>query len=318
MKTLLRRVAVPIGLALIAFTAPGQTTQTFQAVVTVAPLQGLVKPLLPEGGELTTLMQPGRSEHGYEFTPGDLAKLAGADLVVYVGLGLEPKIAEWLAEHPDPSRRVVEFAQAVGIAADQSTHETAHQGSEIHGHADHVHDATCNHDHSGPDQHLWLDPVLVKQLIPAVQAAIQHALADRNAPDSVRNSVNAAAADLVTRIEAVDEEWRLSLAPLKGVSIVTHHNAFGRPAARYGFSVAEAIRTSEGAEPSPADLARIVASIKENRVKAIFVEPQFSPKVANRIAKAAKVKVATLDPLGDGDWFALMDANRKSIVENAK
>ena len=41
---------------------------------------------------VTVLMQPGKSEHGYEFTPADVAALATADLVVYVGLGLEGRI----------------------------------------------------------------------------------------------------------------------------------------------------------------------------------------------------------------------------------
>jgi len=283
----------------------------FKAVVTVAPLRGLVEPLLPAGSELTMLMQPGRSEHGYEFTPGDLAKLAEADLVVYVGLGLEPMIADWLAQNPDPTRRVVEFAAAVEI-------KPADPDADPHAGHDHEHDATCEHNHSGPDQHLWLDPVLVRRLIPVVRDSMQHALADQDASDETRRTVNAAADKLITRIERVDAEWAAAFAAAKGVSIVTHHNAFGRPAARYGFEVAETIRTREGEEPSPADLARIVGSIKSRKVKAIFVEPQFNPKVANRIAKAAKVKVASLDPLGTGDWFALMDANLKSIIENTK
>lgn len=298
-----------------------QGEKPFHAVVTVAPLQGIVEPMLPPGSTMTVLMQPGRSEHGYEFSPGDLAKLANADLVVYVGLNLEPKVAEWLRDHPNSKRRVVEFASAVGIGAEgvaadpHSSHEDGdgHKHEEAH---EHVHDATCEHNHLGPDQHLWLDPVLVKQLVPEIRAAIQHGLSDRNAADEIRNGVNERMDALLAKVEATDAAWKDAFATRQGAAIVTHHNAFGRPATRYGFVVADAIRTSEGAEPTPADIARVVAAIKEKKVQAIFVEPQFNPKVANRIAKVAKVKVAKIDPIGNGDWFGLMESNLKSIIEN--
>src|SRR5947209_8212964 len=78
-----------------------------RAVVTIAPLGGLVRPLLPAGAELTVLMPPGRSEHGYEFSPADMALAGSCDLLVYVGLNLEPRLRAAVQGRPSPARRVV-------------------------------------------------------------------------------------------------------------------------------------------------------------------------------------------------------------------
>jgi zinc transport system substrate-binding protein len=279
-----------------------------KVVVTVAPLKGIVEPLLPAGSELAVLMQPGRSEHGYEFSPKELSQLAGADVVVYVGLNLEPRVAEVLNATPDPKRRVVCFGEVVGL---QQAGEAAANPEHSH---DHEHGEACDH---GPvDQHLWLDPVLVKQLVPAVAAAVRSKMTEAGVEESGLAAIRDAELRHVHAIDVVDQEWRDGISKLGEVSIVTHHNAFSRPAERYGFKVAAVIRTMEGREPTPADIASVVSEIRAQKVRAIFVEPQFNAKTAERIAKSAKVKLGKLDPLGDGDWFALMRSNLASIRES--
>jgi zinc transport system substrate-binding protein len=279
------------------------------AVVTIAPLKGLIEPLLPPGSSVTILMEPGRSEHGYEFTPADMAAMAKADVFVYVGLGLEGRIESTLAKQTMPKRQVVCFADAVGIKAPQ-------EGEDRH--SDHDHDA---HEHEeGPgyvDPHLWLDPILVGQLVPALRDAVYKAEEVNGAvSEAERKRLDEVAASLSDRIKTVDQEWARRLAPLKDRPVVTHHNAFGRPAARYGFRVAAVLREIEGSEPTPGDIQKVVEAIRAQGVKVIFVEPQFNAVAAERIAQVANVKIGKLDPLGTGDWFALMKSNLDALVSN--
>ena len=56
------------------------------------------------------------------------------------------------------------------------------------------------------------------------------------------------------------------------------------------------------------------AAVKAEGLSTVFVEPQLSPAAGKRIASATGAKVATLDPLGSGDWFAMMEANRRAIA----
>lgn len=276
-----------------------------RAVVTIAPLAGLLRPLLPHDARLTILMPPGRSEHGYELSAADLTALMQADVVVYVGLGLEPGLQRALRQRPVPWRQEVCFARVVGLDEPVPDHDH-----------DHPHDRSHRHDHAA-DPHLWLDPVLVSGLIPALRQASEAAL--RNAgqlDDQQVRRLAEAHADLSARVQAVDEAYRQRLAPLVGAAIVTHHAAWGRLAERYGLRVVAVLRPVETSEPTPDALAQALVAIRQYGVNAIFIEPQFPPAAARRIADLANVRLATLDPLGRGDWFAMMEHNLDVLVSN--
>jgi ABC-type Zn uptake system ZnuABC Zn-binding protein ZnuA len=276
-------------------------------------LKGIVEPLLPPGSSVTVLMKPGRSEHGYEFTPSDLARLLRAGMVIYVGLNLEGKVEQVISESPSERRKDVCFADAVSIRVSTAD---ADASADEHNHAEdaHVHDEHC--DHGLIDQHLWLDPVLVKQFVPVLAVTVTDLLKARNADEAELERIANASRSLEARVLEVDTEWTTTIRDLKNPTIVTHHNAFSRPAERYGFTVATSMRIAEGRELGPSDLERVVKTIKSEGVRAIFVEPQFDPRIAQRIARTARVKLGTLDPLGDGDWFKLMASNLEALRSN--
>ena len=123
---------------------PVRAAGPIRVVVTVPPLAGLIKPMLPADANVTVLISPGRSEHGYEFTARDIAAMAQADMVFYVGLGLETQVEAYLRDHRSKTRRDISFAQAIGIGAATETHD------------DHAHEHEEEHVHAGPDPHLWL------------------------------------------------------------------------------------------------------------------------------------------------------------------
>lgn len=278
--------------------APGP----MRVVVTVPPLAGLVRPLLPAGASVTVLMSSGKSEHGYEFTPGDIAAIGNADLVVYVGAGLEEAVEEFLAKHPAGSRRQdVCFMSVAGFPTGTPPREEGQHDEE--------HEE--GHHHHGVDPHLWLDPQLCLKLVDALAPVVKKAA---EAAGASPGGVDAALAKEKADIVAMDLEYKTRLGPLKGYAIVTHHNAWQRPADRYGLKVAAVMREVEGAEMTPQAVASTVDAIRQQGARAVFVEPQFDRVAAQRIAEAAGVRLALLDPLGDGDWFKMMRTNLDSLV----
>ncbi len=288
-------------------TSQGVNAPRLHVVVTIPPLVGLVKPLLPVGSDVKLLMPPGRSEHGYEFTPSDLAAVAKADVLIYVGLGLEPRIEKEVKERPVPGRVVVSMSEALGIQAPEGGHDHPE-------HADHEHGPACDH---GPvDQHLWLDPRLVEEFVPRLASAITSAFTQAGAEAIVAMQVDDAARRLVDEVRRLHADHVERLAPLKGRAIVTHHNAFARLADRYGLVVADSIREFDNSDPTPKEVEQIIRTIRDRGVTTIFVEPNYNAKIAERLAKAAKVKLGRLDPLGDGDWFKMMRGNLDQLVTN--
>ncbi len=294
--------------------AASAPVQPLRIVVSVAPLVSLAADLAPPGSEVTALIPAGRSLHSYEVTPADIARLATADVVVYVGLALDPKVSDFLLSQPSSRRSVVCFADAVGLRLPDGF--TAHEGHDHGDEADHEGD---HEDNIEPpiDQHLWLDPVLVAALVPSLCDAIGEA---EGRWGTVREAETTRLAEakgsLLSRIEAMDAEYAERLRPLAGKSIVTHHDAFRRIADRYGLRIAAVIRPIESAEPTPGAIAAAAEAAKAQNAGAVFFEPQFDPASAERIAQAAGARLGRLDPEGDTDWFRLMRENLDSLVTN--
>jgi zinc transport system substrate-binding protein len=140
-----------------------------------------------------------------------------------------------------------------------------------------------------PDPHIWLDPELVKIQASTIAAALSQ-LDPVHAAEYKKN-LQALAADL----DRVNAELAAALAPLKGKSFMVYHPAFGYFAAAYGLK--QVAVESEGKEPSAKELADLIDRAKQEQVKVIFVEPQFSKKSAAAVAAAVGATVVAMDPL---------------------
>lgn len=278
-----------------------------RAIVSIPPLKGLVEPLLPEGSAIDVLIPPGVSEHGYEIPPSKMASLAKADLVVCVGLGLEPQVEKFLKSSPAGGRQVVWFASAAGISG-ADNHDHGHAHDHDHGH-DHDHD----HAHA-VDPHLWLDPVFANELVSKVAVAIGTlrgtAAVSASSPPGAPGS--AAVERHRAAIERIDAAYREELGRASRRTILVAHDAYGWLAKRYNLEVV-AISGLAAAEPTPAAMAEATRVAREKGLKIIFVEPQLGDGAGKRIAEATGLRVRTLDPLGDGDWFKMMRQNLEAL-----
>lgn len=302
LASLLVLLAPPLARAASPGGADG-SLPAFRVVVSIPPLKGLVAPMLPDGSETTVLCPPGRSEHGFELSPSMVTALAQADIVVLVGLGLEPQVEKAVASSAPraPKRRILRFADAVGVKAD----------------ADHHHaEGDDDHDHDGPDPHLWLDPFLVQKFVSVAGDEILAAAHDRGGLSAQQTAdFKARRMTIAGAAKKIEIEYAVRLEPFKGRAIVTHHPAFDRLAERFGLDVAATIRATDTGEPTPGSIDAVVRLVRERAVTAVFDEPQSDPAIARRVAAAAGVRVLTLDPLGDGDWAAMMRRNLDALVE---
>lgn len=290
-----------VSLARTEATATDRATREsrpLKVVVSIAPLKGLVEPLLPRGSTVDLIVPPGVSEHGYEAPPSKLAAMQNADLVVTIGLGLEPQVDKFLAQNKNDKRVALKFADLVGVVAahDHSAHEHKHDGS------------CCNHE---SDPHLWLDPVMVRQFTEKLAANIAERFpASEGSGDE--HPALVAAKKQAERIDALDAAYRAAAENAQVRTIVVGHDAYGWMARRYSLSTI-AIAGLTAQEPTHKAVQSAVAAISKRGAKAVFVEPQLSPAAGKRIADQARVPVLTLDPLGDGDWFAMMERNLDAL-----
>lgn len=102
------------------------------------------------------------------------------------------------------------------------------------------------------------------------------------------------------------------LAPFKGVTFYVYHPVMGRFADDYGL-VQEAVEL-DGKSPSPKHLLTLINRAREENVRVVFVQPQFSDKSARILAERIDGRVVPVNPLAE-DTAAIIEQVAESIAQ---
>jgi zinc transport system substrate-binding protein len=160
---------------------------------------------------------------------------------------------------------------------------------------------------SNGDPHVWLDPVRFAGIVRRIAAALD---------------TPAGADGLVTRLHALDREYRQGLARCARREIVTSHAAFGYLAARYRLVQVPLVGLQPEAEPGPREIERLVDEVRATGATTVFSEPLASSALADVVAREAGVTTAVLDPLegrtaaeadAGADYFTVMRRNLRAL-----
>jgi len=296
-------------------------TPSGQRVVVVTSLPIFATMVEAVGGDLvavSAVLPPGTDPHTYQPAPRDVAKLAQAALVVYNGGDLDPWMERQLEAVGSRARVVALSAGLEPPPMIEAGHDHEHEGTPE---AEHEHEATPDaekdkHEH-GVNPHFWLDPdfgiVYVERIAEAL-AEVDPAHAETYRANAERYS---------QEIRAFDEwaKGQIATIPPERRKLVTFHDAFPYFAAHYGLELVGVVILSPGREPSPQEVAQLVERIRQEGVPAIFVEPQFNPKLAQTIAQEAGVRVLELysDAAPAGlDYLGMMRQNVTNVVEGLR
>ncbi|MFQ5493356.1 MAG: metal ABC transporter substrate-binding protein [Candidatus Dojkabacteria bacterium] len=116
------------------------------------------------------------------------------------------------------------------------------------------------------------------------------------------------------RNESVDK-----ISSLRNKKIITFHDAFGYFADDLGLEIAATIEPFAGKEPTSAYLAGIGDVILEEKVTALFREPQLSDSILKPLADDYGATVSVLDPLGGTNgrqsYIELITYNVNTVVD---
>jgi len=246
-----------------------------RVVVTVPPQAWLVKRLGGDRVDVDVLLPPGASEHTYEPTPQQVARLADARLMVEVGhpaLLFERRLLDAMVIR-EPTPLVVEMTH--GLVLPDSP-------------------APAPHSH-GADPHVWLSPKVMRSSAVAVAAALER-LDPAGAP-LYRANLRATLAD----IDRLDGELARELSALPDRRFLVYHPAWGYFANDYGLEQV-AIET-DGKEPSPRRLVELLEEARRAGTRAVFVQHGEYDRPAQAIAEEIGARVVALEPLAE-DWPA--------------
>jgi zinc/manganese transport system substrate-binding protein len=287
-------------------------------IATTSVFADLAQLALGDNVAIETIVPAGVDVHTFEPSPADAQKLAGANLIVMNGLGLDEWALSLLEAAGKSEEDVLELAEGIDtsnawvyLEGEEHDEEEGEEHSEEEGE---------EHGHGGTDPHIWLDPKGAAIYVNRIAARVAAELPERAmAIESARDAG-------LAEITALDEELRVGFAAVEASSrkIVTFHDAFGYFARAYEIEIVGVAVEAPGQEPSAKEIAALIDAIKAAGVTSVFSEAQFPSKVLNQVAAETGATVLEnlySDALGDApanSYLGAMRANASAILASFK
>lgn len=286
MKVLVLFLLVLLNITAGCGPAAEPASEKLQVAASFYPMAEFARAVGGDQVEVMTMVPDGAEPHDWEPSPRDLTRLGHARVFVYNGM-VEP----W-------AQQALEALSERKILPVEAGADLFNRGGV-------------------QDPHVWISPrraiVEVRRITDALCEADE-----RNA-DAYRKN----AAAYLARLQELDTRLqKIAQASPKKV-FVTAHAAFGHLAADYGLLQLSVAGISPEAEPTPADMQRLIATVKREGVRYIFFETLADPKIAELVATEAGVQTAVLDPL-EGvdeagrqaglDYLKIMERNADNLA----
>lgn len=241
------------------------SNRTIRIVTTTSMLADLVRTVGGERVEVAGLMGPGVDPHLYKASEGDVARMAGADVIIYNGLHLEGKMTEVFEQMN--RRNIPTIAVAEGGVPDSLRRQSAL--------------FTGNY-----DPHVWFDVSLWMRVV----RYVEQRLATMDSTHAPAYAANAQA--YLGELEALDAYVREQIehVPEQQRVLVTSHDAFGYFGRAYGFEVHGLQGISTASEAGTADVQDLAEMVATRRIPAMFVESSVSPRGIEAVRAAVRAR----------------------------
>lgn len=229
------------------------------------------------GGEhvqVESITKVGAEIHGYEPTPGDVAKASGADLVVDNGLHLEAWFEQFVDQADVPHVVASDGVEPIDISEDA--------------------------DAGTPNPHAWMSPMNVQVYVDNMVEAFSD-LAPEHAEDFADNGeaykteLQEVQDDLTEELEQLPEDQR---------ALVTCEGAFSYLTRDAGLAEQYIWPVNAEQEATPQQISRAIAFVQERDVPAVFCESTVSDKPMQQVVSATDAEFGGtlyVDSLSEAD-----------------
>ena len=317
--------------------------ETPSVVVSIKPIHSLAAAIMEGVGTPQLLIKGAGTPHGYSMRPSEARMLADADLVIWVGEGLETFLARPLAnlgQHAHHLTLADQLRSAMlpireggsweGHSHDSHGHDS--HGHDSHGHDSHSHDSHSHdshshdshshkdehHAHGSYDYHIWTSPLVAKEVV----KVIADKLAAMDPAHAATYAANAAA--LITKLDQLYHEIRDQLRPVASVPYIVFHDAYQYFERDFGLNAIGSVTIEPDRTPGVRRIQEIRGKIVELDARAVFSEPQFQSQIVATVLEGTGAATGILDPLGADlpanpeTYFSLIRMMATNILETLK
>src|SRR5881296_742996 len=301
----MRRPRLVVGsiLMTLALLAPGtEAAKKLRVVATIPDLKSLTEAVGGDLVEVDALTRGTQNFHEAEVRPSMMLKLRRADALVENGAELDmwADVAVLGANNPNIVRGAagrIEISRGIPLLEVPSTRVDRSMGDV----------------HPLGNPHFSLDPGLA----PIITQNILDGLV-RIAPQH-RAAFEKNRAAFLAKVDEQMARWTKAMEPMRGAKVVAYHPSFIYFVTRFGLTQVGTVEDRPGIPPSPQHLVNLIHQMREDRVKAILVEPWNDIKLATRVAEEAGAKALVMASAvgavkGADNYLAAIDYNVTALV----
>ena len=277
-----------------------------KVVTSIKPIHSLASYLMDGIGKPGLIVDGYASPHSFSMKPSHAKMLQNADIVFWVGEGMENFLKKPLSSIAKKAEKI-ELIEVKGLNIlkfrernifeehnhdDHDDHAKKEDAHDDHDHDDHAkkEDDHEGHAHGEYDSHIWLDPMNAKVIL---NEMAEHLIEnDAENASKYKNNLKKALKEIDTLTIQVMTELN------KSVSSIVFHDAYQYFEQRFNVNILGAFTVNPDVMPGAEQLAEIREIIEHDKVACVFSEPQFNPNIINAVAKDMKIKTGVLDPLG--------------------
>ena len=245
--------------------------------VSIAPQKYFVQQICKELADVQVMVPPGASPATYEPKPRQMTAISKTRIYFSIGVPFENTWLKKIAAI-NPDMAVVPTDRGIKKLPMVAHHRQEDENQPEHG---------------SLDPHIWLSPPLVMIQARTILEALQEY--DSAHRFVYENNYRA----FISQLSNLDAELRNAFSGRSGQQVMVFHPSWGYFAQAYGLK--QVSIEVEGKEPKPAQLRELIEHARENGIKFVFVQPQFSARSAKLIAGEIGGQVVFADPLAE-DW----------------
>ena len=299
-----RSLGILFALLLIgAWAAGAEAADKLRVVATIPDLKALAEEVGGALVEVQSLARGTQNAHEVEIRPTLMLKLRRADVLIENGLELDTWVDVAVQGANNP--RIIRGAPG---------RVDASRGIQL------LDVPVARVDRSMGDVHPLGNPHY--SLDPGQAAMVTQTIADglaRAAPEH-RVTFEKNRQAFLARLDEAMARWLRALGPFKGEKVVVYHADLNYLLARFGLVQAATVEERAGIPPSPSHLTRLIRRIRDERIKAVIVQPWSDVKLAARVADDGGARTVTLSSMvggvkGADSYIAAIDYNVSALAQ---
>jgi len=275
----MKKIVLLLIIAVVLFSCNSKKANKNEAgsviTVSILPQKTFVEKIAGDDFEVNVLIPPGSSPAAYSLLPSQLIDVAKSAVWFRIGyIGFEYSWKDKIAQ-ANTNMKVVDLSEGLDLIADK-----------VEQHGDHVH-------MQGVDPHIWLSPVLVKQIAHKILVELL-ILKPEKRVEYEENYLK-----FTKEIDKINIEITNKLKEFQGKKIIVFHPSLSYYARDFGLE--QYSLETGGKEPTPQQLASVVDLARDENLRTIYIQSEFDIEHARVFADEINGEIIQVWPLNP-EW----------------